>query len=267
MLKTVITGLVASALVSVINSASVSAASQDIPVSHSNNDVAIRLVAIADDVPDEDAINLENLEASDQSQKDKSKVHIVKENENLTEIAEKYDTTWQRMFYKNDVIITPDHIEPGVKLKIPKADEKLESREIPIPPAPQPMNPHATTTPSRSVSAQQTQKKSTTRPTNTAGNGYVYGYCTWHVKNLRPDLPNSLGNANTWVARASALGFSTGSTPRVGAVAQATTGYMHVAYVTAVHKDGTITVSEMNYRGWGTVNSRTTSASAFTYIY
>ena len=49
-----------------------------------------------------------------------------------------------------------------------------------------------------------------------------------------------------------------GSQARVGAVAvwgQAMSGYGHVAYVESVQPNG-FTVSEMNYNGWNTVNTR-----------
>jgi surface antigen len=100
---------------------------------------------------------------------------------------------------------------------------------------------------------------------NTAGNAYAYGQCTYYAKLMRPDMPNNLGNANTWFYNAAAQGFAVGYTPRVGAVAAAI-GYMHVAIVTAIHGDGTITVSEENYQGWGVVSSRIAPASEFRYI-
>jgi surface antigen len=50
----------------------------------------------------------------------------------------------------------------------------------------------------------------------------------------------------------------------VGAVGQQGN---HVVFVEAVHGDGTVTVSEMNWNGWNVVSSRTVSAGAFTYIY
>jgi len=103
---------------------------------------------------------------------------------------------------------------------------------------------------------------------NTAGNTYGYGYCTWYVKNQLSWVPNGLGNANTWFYRAQQMGLSTGTTPRVGAVGTSEAGPLgHVVVVRAVHGDGTITVSEMNYRGWNQISSRTTSASEFRYIY
>ena len=41
----------------------------------------------------------------------------------------------------------------------------------------------------------------------------------------------------------------------------------HVVYVEAVNANGTITISEMNYQGFGIISSRVASASSFKYIY
>lgn len=98
----------------------------------------------------------------------------------------------------------------------------------------------------------------------TAGNTYTYGYCTWYVKNRRPDIPNGWGNAMDWFPNAQASGWPTGSTPRVGAVG---TQGNHVVYVEQVNGDGTVTISEMNYRGWNVASSRVASSSDFRYIY
>lgn len=102
-------------------------------------------------------------------------------------------------------------------------------------------------------------------------NGYDFGYCTYWVAKLRAEagnpVPTNLGNAATWAVRAAAMGLPTGTTPRVGAaVVTKTAGAGHVAYVTAVHEDGSITVSEMNSKGWNKVNSRTMSGN-FRYVY
>ena len=158
-----------------------------------------------------------------------------------------------------------------MKLVIPKASEKLSERALPQP-APIAATPETATastiTPTASTqSQQQPQTVNTTPAGSSAGNTYYAGYCTWYAKSRRPDLPNNLGNADSWAARAAGQGIATGATPQAGAIAQAVTGFMHVAYVEAVHSDGTITVSEMNYQGFGVVSTRTVSASAFTYIY
>lgn len=104
-------------------------------------------------------------------------------------------------------------------------------------------------------------------------NGYDFGYCTYWVAKLRAQsgnpVPTNLGNAATWATRAAAMGLPTGTTPRVGAaVVTKTSGAGHVAYVTGVNDDGTITISEMNHSGWNRVNSRTLpAASNYRYIY
>jgi surface antigen len=96
-----------------------------------------------------------------------------------------------------------------------------------------------------------------------AGNGYAPGYCTYYVKNRRPDIPNNWGNANQWVYSAQASGYSTGATPAAGAIgAQGN----HVVYVESVSGD-MVTISEMNYGGLWNMNTRTVPASTFYYIY
>lgn len=96
------------------------------------------------------------------------------------------------------------------------------------------------------------------------GNSYAAGNCTWYAKSKRPDLPNNLGNANTWASRAASQGIPTGSTPQLGAVGQQG---MHVVYVERVNPDGTVFISEMNKIGYGKISTRTVPASSFKYIY
>lgn len=103
-------------------------------------------------------------------------------------------------------------------------------------------------------------------------NGYDFGYCTWWVAKLRAQagnpVPSNLGNASTWAIRAAAMGLPTGTTPRVGAaVVTKTAGAGHVAYVTAVNGDGTITISEMNHDGWDRVDTRTIPSDGYRYVY
>lgn len=188
--------------------------------------------------------------------------YIVADGDSLSKIATKYGTTWERIFFKNTQIEDPNVITPNEEIIIPNNDEELIQRSIPI----------QNTVEVKIEQKKPNQKKipeknqTTNSPArgSSAGNTYSYGYCTWYVKNRRPDLPNNLGNANTWVSRAAAQGIPTGNTPRAGAVGQAG---MHVVYVESVNGDGTITVSEMNRVGWNVQSSRTVSASTFMYIY
>lgn len=83
-------------------------------------------------------------------------------------------------------------------------------------------------------------------------NTYPIGQCTWAVKYLAPWIPNYLGDARYWANKASALGFSTGTTPKVGAIVVWPNdggGYGHVAYVTNVESNTRIQVKEANYAG------------------
>lgn len=104
---------------------------------------------------------------------------------------------------------------------------------------------------------------------NSSGNSYALGNCTWYAKSRRPDLPNNLGNANTWYSRAASMGWNVGLTPKKGAVATTTSGSLgHVAYVVGVSLDGIwVTISEMNYRGLYSMNTRTVHYTEFRYIY
>ena len=186
--------------------------------------------------------------------------HTVTRGDTLTKIANTHQITWKRLFAKNIQLANPDKINVGDTITIPDASEQLPERALPAPAvvAPQP-------TFRAGTAARQTFTQSAPQARgSSAGNTYAAGYCTWYAKNRRPDLPNRLGNANTWVARAAAQGIPTGSAPRAGAIGQQG---MHVVYVESVNGDGTVTISEMNYKGLGVVSSRTAPASNFSYIY
>ena len=89
---------------------------------------------------------------------------------------------------------------------------------------------------------------------------FPYGYCTYYVAQRRPIYWS--GNAITWLSHAQIAGFPTGYTPSVGAIMVTSEGGYtgHVAYVEAINGED-ITISEMNYNGWGVTSSRTISSS------
>ena len=97
--------------------------------------------------------------------------------------------------------------------------------------------------------------------TSGGGHRFPYGYCTWYVAQKR-NVPWG-GNAGTWLYNAKANGYRTGKAPVAGAIVVTTESayYGHVALVESVG-GGTITVSEMNYKGWGKVDRRTIPANA-----
>lgn len=101
------------------------------------------------------------------------------------------------------------------------------------------------------------------------GNGYDYGWCTWHAANRRIQIgrpiPTNLGNAISWLKRSQMAGLPTGSVPRAGAVLYHLDigGLGHVAYVERINSDGSALVSDMNYPSWGRVTYRTVPPSDF----
>jgi surface antigen len=201
----------------------------------------------------------EELSGKDKQKSAKEVVkYVVSEGDTLASIAKAYDTEWTRIFNKNDNIDSPDILEPGIIITIPEDSEKLSDRVSSMQVSePQAVNETANT------QASDAYVKSYSGG-NTAGNSYAYGYCTWYAKQMRPDLPNQLGNAISWVSSARAMGIPTGSTPKAGAIGQSGN---HVVYVNKVNGDGTITISDMNYAGWGVVTTRKVPANSHYYIY
>lgn len=183
---------------------------------------------------------------------------VVAAGDSLASIAEKYNTTWTRIFDANESLSNPNTIDIGQKLRIPSAEEVLPDRSSAIVAAQQAA---ASSTLSARTSTVTTRSYSS-KPINSSsyyvGNGM---WCTDYVHSRRPDVA-VYGNAGYgWISSAQAAGKSTGSAPRAGAVA-VTNG--HVAYVESVNSDGSYTVSEMgwNYRA-GNYNKRTVRPGTF----
>lgn len=100
-------------------------------------------------------------------------------------------------------------------------------------------------------------------------------YTAWRILKETGYRAAWWGNANMWPASARRNGFSTGRTPRAGSIAVMYVGqYGHVAWVEAVHGDGTMTISQYNwptksngYR-WGEYSQMRISTGQFhEYIY
>jgi surface antigen len=97
-------------------------------------------------------------------------------------------------------------------------------------------------------------------PKSKGRHNFPYGQCTWYVAQHRY-VPWG-GNAGTWLYHARAYGAKTGKTPKVGAImVTSESWYGHVAVVTKVKGDS-VTIKEMNYKGWAVVSSRTISAKS-----
>ncbi len=95
-------------------------------------------------------------------------------------------------------------------------------------------------------------------------NTYARGNCTWYANFRRPDLPNTLGNANTWFIRAQQQGLATGLEARPAAIGQRG---MHVVFVESVNTDGTMNISEMNFIGLYKISHRTIPTAGWQFIY
>ena len=98
-------------------------------------------------------------------------------------------------------------------------------------------------------------------------NTYDFGFCTYWAALRREQtgkpIPSNWGNANTWGIRAGLVGYSINHLPAAGTIMQTTAGALgHVAFVESVNSvDGSWTISEMNFKGWDEVDSRTLKAS------
>lgn len=102
--------------------------------------------------------------------------------------------------------------------------------------------------------------------TPTYANDYAWGNCTAFVASV-VQVPDNLGNANTWAAMASQDGYTVSPTPKVGSVAQTSAGYEgHVALVEDV-QGSQVLIKEANVQGLGVVDERWVDSGQFRYIY
>lgn len=106
---------------------------------------------------------------------------------------------------------------------------------------------------------------------------YPYGQCTWFVYNRAKEVGVNfgeyMGNGNQWME---ASGYQTTHTPTEHSAlsfsssqAGADPTYGHVAFVEQVKSDGSILISESNFKGLGIVSYRTfdaETAKQFTYV-
>ena len=175
-------------------------------------------------------------------------LHEVKETDTVEKIAQKYKADSELIIQFTDL----------------PADGNLENKIgktliIPNGSLPAPPRLANTTTNQRTVAS--ASKYRYVSATNRKGHNFPYGYCTWYVATKRY-VPWG-GHAKYWLTNARAYGYQTSNVPTVGSIVVTAENrwYGHVAYVEAVHGN-TITVSEMNYVGWGIKSVRTLSANS-----
>lgn len=167
--------------------------------------------------------------------------HKVKTNETIDQIAKYYKAKSEDIVDYNNLADATD-IYAGDLLIIPEG-------QIPPPPPRKP---------TIRKSLDKTWLVEGGKATTAQGancHKFVPGQCTWYVATKR--CINWVGHAKQWLANARRAGFSTGSTPAIGAIiAIRQSWYGHVAYVEDFD-DATVTFSEMNNFGPWIVNKRT----------
>ena len=173
-------------------------------------------------------------------------VYTVKSGDTVESIAEKYGSSAAEIIALNDLEVSG--ISEGIRIVVKGGS--LPEKERPEYVAPVVVAARPTTTYTYTYLGNTSQRE------NIEVVGYFYGLggpygagqCTQWAWYKRQDLPNMLGNANTWARNAAAYGYLVDRTPAAGAVIQSTSGwYGHVGYVEAVNPDGSIVVTEMNY--------------------
>ena len=181
--------------------------------------------------------------------KPKKIYYTIKQGDTLTKVSKRFKVPVSRVICANKQLDNPDLIRPSERLKIPHKKDKLKCAKIK----------------SHFVNAVTSKPLVNPGGFSSSENLYEPGQCVWAIKNWRPEIPNTWGSAVSWLSNAQAQGWPTGSTPRVGAVGW-TNG--HVVLITAVNKDGTVDIKDMNGRwvpfeiGYGTYPS-----SKYLYIY
>jgi len=175
--------------------------------------------------------------------------HIVKKGDTIKKIAKEYEADEKEIIAFNDLPAN-GAVEEGSELIIP-GGEKEEPESLLF----QERNYYS----SDSTNSGRTPSVIDRNPKG--GHSFPYGYCTWFVAQHKY-VPWG-GNAGTWLYNARAYGVKTGKKPKAGSImVTSESWYGHVAIVEKVHSNGTITVSEMNYKGFAVSSKRTLSTSS-----
>lgn len=183
-------------------------------------------------------------------------VYTVAKGDTLIGIVSRYSGNLQKTIALNN-LGTADRIYSGQKLLIADGTK-------PAPTATRAIASNNTSS-SRSTTSSSGSVAGITVNRSSGPNRFPYGWCTWWVASKR--YVPWRGNANQWPANARAYGYAVGRVPVPGAILVTNESWWgHVAYVESVH-GSTITISEMNYVGWGRVSTRTLPAGYGIYIY
>jgi len=160
-----------------------------------------------------------------------------------------------------EIPVIPEPIEPTTEEKIASnyyvCDESIEY-----------IRADDATCLAKPVYTPKTVKRSSKTIVRSSRNTYAAGNCTAYIKDVVNWIPNGLGNANQWDNRARSMGFTVNTSPAAGSVGVSNSGrYGHVFRVNSVNSDGSINISDMNYRNLYEVTHRTISASGYYFIH
>lgn len=184
--------------------------------------------------------------------------YTIRNGDTLTGIGWKFDVKVATLKYLND-IDNENLVKPGINIKVPEKGYQVSASLI----AKKEQDKKAKLAAATRNTVTRNSSSSRVSVKKSAGskiNGYPYGYCTYYVASKR-HVPSSWGDAKAWLNSAQRAGYATGSQPAVGAIIVTRESWWgHVAYVERV--DGnSVTISEMNARGWGVTSSRTISTN------
>lgn len=173
--------------------------------------------------------------------------YTVKAGDNLDAIANKYKAEKGKIIAFND-LPADGELKVGEQIIIPDGQKEIAAPAVPRTPiAARPYEPFA---PSGAVLSGKAG----------TGHRFPYGYCTWYVAQ-RKYIPWS-GNAGTWLYHAKSMGYSTGKTPRPGAIIVTSESWWgHVGIVEKI-SGGDITISEMNYKAYAKKDFRIIDAGS-----
>lgn len=156
---------------------------------------------------------------------------------------------------------TSENIQPGQKIvivggRIPR-ESTASSNQI----SPRHTTRLATGTSGRNVLVRNQSAGRNLGDVGSKNNGYPWGWCTWYAA-YRKKVPHRWGNAGNWLNSARRDGYEVGSVPKAGAIVVTTDSiWGHVAYVESV-SGNSIVISEMNYKGFGIISSRSIPISS-----
>lgn len=177
--------------------------------------------------------------------------YTIKKGDNIEDIAKKYKAEKDKIIAFNNLPANGE-LEEGESIIIPGGQKEVIQRA-----------PTTTTSGTNIATRNYESFQSVGRKLSGkagAGHKFPYGYCTWYVSQRRY-IPWS-GNAGAWLFNAKSMGYATGRKPQAGAIiVTSESRWGHVGVVEKV-SGSTITISEMNYKGWARKSTRTIDASS-----